>query len=107
MALTRQLGVGLQLFSNEAFPIYYLTGRPATWVPERIDPVKGAVRGGYEQELQAMHASIDAGEAALVLIHPQSLRPELPPLEELTAGREPVFSAADGWIFLHPDGQGG
>jgi 4-amino-4-deoxy-L-arabinose transferase-like glycosyltransferase len=107
VALTRQLGSALQLYSNEAFPIYYLTGRPATWVPERIDPVKGAVRGGYREELKAMHANIDAGEAALVLFHPQSLAPELPSLDELIAGREPVFSAADGWIFLHPDGQGG
>ena len=50
-----------------------------------------------------MHASIDAGEAVLVLIHPQSLRPELPPLEELIGGREPALMTADGWIFLGPN----
>jgi 4-amino-4-deoxy-L-arabinose transferase-like glycosyltransferase len=100
VALTRQLGSDLQLFSNEAFPIYFLTGRPASWVPERIDPVKGAERSGYQQELEAMHASIDAGEAALILFHPRSLRPELPPLDELTAALEPTWVVSDGMIFI-------
>jgi 4-amino-4-deoxy-L-arabinose transferase-like glycosyltransferase len=107
VALTRQLGSDLQLYSNEAFPIYYLTGRPASWIPERIDPVKGAERSGYEQELVAMHARIDAGEAALVLFHPQSLPPGLPSLDELIAGRAPALMTADGWIFLGPNGTGG
>jgi 4-amino-4-deoxy-L-arabinose transferase-like glycosyltransferase len=100
VALTRQLRSDLQLYSNEAFPIYFLTGRPTSWVPERIDPVKGAERSGYQLELEAMHASIDAGEAALVLVHPESLPPELPPLEELLAGRAPALVAADGMIYL-------
>ena len=45
--------------------------------------MKGAERSEYRHELEAMHASVDAGEAALVLFHPHSLRPELPPLDEL------------------------
>ena len=107
VALTRQLEDRLQLYSNEAFPIYFLTGRPATWVPERIDPVKGAERSGYRQDLEAMHARIDAGEAALVLFRPESLRPELPPLDELIAGREAALIAADGAIYLDQGEAGG
>jgi len=99
LALTRQLGDGLQLYSNEAFPIYFLTGRPTTWVPERIDPVKGAERSGYRQDLETMHARIAAGEAALILFYRQSLKPELLPLHELTEGLKAALAGQDGAIY--------
>ena len=100
LAQIRRLDADLRLYSDEAFPIYFLTGKPASWVPERIDPVKGTERSEYRDELEVMHASVDAGEAALVLFHPHSLRPELPSLDELTAGLEPALVAADGLIYL-------
>ena len=100
LAQIRQLDVELRLYSDEAFPIYFLTGTPASWVPERIDPVKGTERSEYRDELEVMHASVVAGEAALVLFHPDSLRPELPSLDELTAGLEPALVMADGTIYL-------
>jgi 4-amino-4-deoxy-L-arabinose transferase-like glycosyltransferase len=102
LARTRQLPADLQLYSNEAFPIYYLAERPTSWVPERIDPVKGTEREGYQRELAAMHARIDSGEAALILFHPQSLPPELPTLEELMEGRQPTLLGDDGFILLGP-----
>jgi hypothetical protein len=69
-------------------------------VPERVDPVKGAERVGYRDQLAAMRAKVAAGSAALILVHPESLRPELPALEELTGGWQPTSRASDGWIFL-------
>jgi 4-amino-4-deoxy-L-arabinose transferase-like glycosyltransferase len=100
IALVRGLPAGLRLYSNEAFPIYFLTGRLVSWVPERVDPVKGAERVGYRDQLAAMRAKVAAGSAALILVHPESLRPELPALEELTGGWQPTSRASDGWIFL-------
>jgi hypothetical protein len=100
VALTQQLPAGLRLYSNEAFPIYFLTGKPVSWVPERVDPVKGAERVGYRDELAAMRAEIEAGSAALILVHPESLRPELPSLEELIPGWQPTVRASDGMVFL-------
>ena len=100
LAQIRRLDADLRLYSNEAFPIYFLTGKPASWVPERIDSVKGTERSEYRDELEAMHTRVDAGEAALVLFYPHSLRPELPSLDELTAGLEPALVTADGTIYL-------
>jgi 4-amino-4-deoxy-L-arabinose transferase-like glycosyltransferase len=99
IALVRELPADLELYSNEAFPIYYLTGRPAFWVPERTDPVKGIERADYHQQLEAMRSDLEGGGAALVLFHPQVLPPELPSLDELTGGLAILDAAADGTIY--------
>jgi hypothetical protein len=100
IARVRELGADLRLFSNEAFPIYFLTGRPVSWVPERLDPVKGLERSRYRQELESMQALVRASEAALILFRPNSLRPELPPLGEIVDGLTPALEGADGVIYL-------
>lgn len=98
-----QLDGGLALYSNEALPVYFLTGRPASSVPERTDPVKGGARADYPQLLAGMRSRLEAGEAALVLFHPDALGPELPDLTTLTHGLSPALVADDGTIYLQQD----
>ncbi len=105
MQLVRNLEDERVLYSNEAFPIYYLTGRPAYWVPEVIDPVLGGPRTDFEAQLDRMRARLEDG-AALVIFHPDALRPELPSIDILTQGLLRANAGSDGVIYLHPDASG-
>ncbi len=93
----------LILYSNEALPISYLSGRPAFSIPETVDPVKGGQRDDYLQQMQGMRSRLEAGEAVLVLFQPQALASEFPDLETLTRGLRPAVIATDGVIFMSED----
>lgn len=102
-----ELDPGLALYSNQALPLYFLTGRPASAVPELTDPVKGGDREDFPELLAGMRRRLQAGEAALVLFEPQSLGPELPDLTKLIDGMQPIILAEDGAIYVAEDRTGG
>ncbi len=47
----RELPEDTLIYSNEAFPINFLTGRLANWVPEKVDVVKGQAAADYPAQL--------------------------------------------------------
>jgi len=99
VAWVEALPSSASLTSNEAFPLYYLTGRPVYWAPEAIDPVKGGPRADYPEELAAMRTRLESTDAFLVIFHPDSLRVEMPPLTELTQGLTPVVETRDARVY--------
>ncbi len=98
-----QLPQDATVYSNEAIPLTYLTGRGVHAVPERIDPVLGAERPDYRQQLRRMRSRLSEGDGFLVLFHPQALRVEMPPLVQLTQGFAPVRRLSDGTIYRPQD----
>ncbi len=99
VAWVRALDPSASLTSNEAFPLYYLTGRPVYWAPEAIDPVKGEPRADLADELDAMRTRLASPDAYLVIFHPDSLRVEMPPLAELTQDLLPVLKTSDAVVY--------
>jgi hypothetical protein len=99
VAWVETLPSNASLTSNEAFPLYYLTGRPVYWAPEAIDPVKGEARPGLPADLQGMRDRLASPEAYLVIFHPDSLRVEMPPLAELTQDLRTVLETRDAMVY--------
>ncbi len=102
VAWVRTLDAAAVLTSNEAFPLTYLTGRPVYWAPEAIDPVKGGPRPEFEADLLAMRSHLDEGDSYLVIFHPGSLRPEMPPLATLIDGLRLLLETPDAAIYIRP-----
>lgn len=99
IAWVRELNPDAVLTSNEAFPVYYLTGRPVYAAPEAIDPVKAETRPSFHSDLEAMRERLRMPDSYLVVFHPDQLRPELPPLSVLTQGLNTVVRTPDALIL--------
>jgi hypothetical protein len=99
VAWIRSLPPNAVLVSNESFPIYFLTGRPAYGVPERLDPVKGQIRQDFPNALEAMRGQLQKPDAYLVVFHPDSLRVELPPLDVLAQGLQVRLKTGDAIVY--------
>jgi len=99
VAWIRSLPPNAVLVSNESFPIYFLTGRPAYGVPERLDPVKGQIRQDFPNALEAMRGQLEKPDAYLVVFHPDSLRVELPPLDVLAQGLQVRLKTGDAIVY--------
>lgn len=88
------------IYSNEAFPIWYLAEIPAYWIPEKLDPVKAQARLDYQSDIELMRRRLKTKGSALVLFHPDALRSGMPTYEEITFGLKSVYQAEDGEIFV-------
>ena len=55
----RRLDPDAPVYSNEAFPVLYLTGIPARWIPERYDPVKAVEREDFDEQMEKMREAIN------------------------------------------------
>jgi hypothetical protein len=87
------------IHTNEALPVYFITGRATNNIPEKIDPVKNQIPSDYESNLQNLLHSIDSCEGMLVIFR-DSYRTNLyPHLEELTANMKIQAESNDGWLF--------
>jgi hypothetical protein len=104
--LVAQLDPQLLIYSNEALPVYFLSGHPAYSVPEKVDPVKDSLRAEFPALFDEMRRRLETGQAVLVLFHPQSLPAELPGLDLLTEDLTPVGVADDGIIYRSEEGTG-
>ena len=93
---------GGAVYSNEAFPLYYLTGRPIYWAPEAVDPVKGEPRPQLEADLALMRERLREPGSYLIIFHPGHLRAEMPPLVDLTEGLTLLEKTSDAEIYVAP-----
>jgi 4-amino-4-deoxy-L-arabinose transferase-like glycosyltransferase len=100
--LVRQLPQEGVIYSNEAFPIYFLTGRPAGWIPELIDNVKDSTSTEYARELEEMKENIIETNGSLVIFTSRMNPGVYPPKSILSEGLELYKKTADGEIYIRP-----
>jgi 4-amino-4-deoxy-L-arabinose transferase-like glycosyltransferase len=98
------------LYSTEALSLYFLTGRPAYWVPEKFNPLISREIENYRDDLELMRTKLEQPNSALVIFTEwvvyylnASTRTELPPMEEVTEGLVLLGNFSDGAIYVHPD----
>jgi len=84
------------IYSNEAFPIYFLTGRPAGWIPELSDNVNLSDSEEYESELQEMKQAILDSNGALVIFTTR-LDPEVYPPKSILSDGHQLFKKSCRW----------
>ncbi|MBE9523896.1 MAG: glycosyltransferase family 39 protein [Chloroflexi bacterium] len=90
------------IFSNEAFPIYYLTGRPANWIPEKRDVVKQQASQDYMVNVAKMQQSIKKEDGYLVVFDTIEKHWVYPSLEEMSTGLVLYADFEDGVIYAAP-----
>lgn len=100
VAAVRQLPMETLIYSNESFPVSYLTGRDVHSIPEKIDPVQATERPDYQLQLGTMRHRLEVESGYLVIFHPGQLRVEMPPLSEISKGLTLAMELDDGQIFI-------
>ena len=90
------------LYTNEPFPVRFLTGRPVYWVPEAFDPVQGRRRPGFEAQMEAMRSRLRQPDSVLALFTARLASPEFPSEAEITEGLVVLAQTSDGVIYVDP-----
>lgn len=90
------------IYSNEAFPIYFLTGRPSNWIPEKIDVVKQQSVQNYDQQLENMRQTIIRFDGFLVIFDSIERTNAYAPIEELVDGLVLQKKLDDGAVYGSP-----
>jgi hypothetical protein len=103
IALVRGMDIEGVIYSSEPLPFYYLTEQAAYWVPEIIDPLAAREISDYRERLALMRRRLRTPGSYLVLFDKSFRREEMPPVEEVVAGLQLLYRAADGSIWIHPD----
>jgi hypothetical protein len=97
----KNLPSNMRIYSNGYDAIYYLTGRRAIYLPEKINHNTGRPNENYETELEKMRTDLEQGNAVLVYLRTLPERWFLPSEAELVQRLRPrsVEPTADGSIF--------
>jgi hypothetical protein len=105
IARIRNLPVGVPIYSNGYDAVYYFTGRPAIYIPEKINHATGRQNENYESEVKKMSTDLKQRNAALVYFHTLPERWFLPSEAELVQRVKPrrAESNLDGSIFTGGD----
>jgi hypothetical protein len=103
VAVLRKLDSGAIIYSNEAFPLYYLMGISAYGIPEKFDPVKSEERDDFQHAMDIMRERLKYPNSALVVFHQGYLRQGMPTLDEIATGFVIAHESRDGVIFVDPD----
>jgi hypothetical protein len=103
VARLRKLNSRAIIYSNEAFPIYYLTGISAYGIPEKFDPVRSEERDDFQHAMDIMRERLKSPSSALVVFHQGYLRKGMPTLDEIARGFVIAHESRDGVIFVDPD----
>jgi 4-amino-4-deoxy-L-arabinose transferase-like glycosyltransferase len=103
IAILNRVDPGVIVYSNEAFPVYYLTGIGAYGIPEKYDPVKSEVRDDFQRNMEVMRERLRSPSSALVVFHQGNLRVGMPTLNEIVEGFVLAHESGDGVIFVDPD----
>ncbi len=90
------------IFSNEAFPIYYLSGRSANWIPEKRDVVKLQDTQEYTVSVAKMQQDIIQNRGFLVIFDTIEKHWVYPSLEEMSVGLVLFADLDDGVIYSAP-----
>jgi hypothetical protein len=96
----RELEPGGILYSTEALPLYFLTGRPAYWVPEKINPLQAREVADYQEKMETMRMRLRKPKSALIIFYRSFIREELPPLNEVIEGLTLFLKTGDGAIYI-------
>lgn len=102
VAVVGELEPGGILYSTEALPLYFLTGRPAYWVPEKFNPIQSRAVEDYQSKMAVMRTRLRNPNSALVLFNRSFVRAELPPVEEVIEGLLLRIETSDGAIYIDP-----
>jgi 4-amino-4-deoxy-L-arabinose transferase-like glycosyltransferase len=100
--LIKELPQDAIIYTNEAFAVYFLTGKSANWIPENFDPVKGQPAEDYNERVAAMWENIYRFNGALVIFDSISKTNVYAPIEQLTHQLTLWSQGADGAIYLTP-----
>ena len=103
VAAVKELEPGGILYSTEALPLYFLTSRPAYWVPEKINPLESRIVEDYGEQIASMRQRLKHPQSALVIFTNSFKRTELPPEEEITSGLTLSVETNDGAIYIDTD----
>jgi len=100
IAAVKGLPPDIPIYSNGRDAIYYLTGRRAIFIPEKIIHSTGRPNQNYDGEVEKMAGDIREHNGVVVYFHALPERTYLPPEDELRR-RLPfeVATRADGSIF--------
>jgi hypothetical protein len=102
IAILRRLDSDVIIYSNEALPVYYLTGIAAYGIPEKFDPVKSEERKDFQFSMEVMRERLKSPNGALVVFNQGYLREGMPTLDEIAAGFVIAHESRDGVIFVYP-----
>lgn len=102
VAILRKFDSDAIIYSNEAFPLYYLTGISAYGIPEKLDPVKAEIREDFEPLMEKMRERLSDPNSAIVVFHQGYLREGMPTLSEILEGFVLAHESHDGVIFVDP-----
>jgi hypothetical protein len=101
----RRLGPESTIYSNEAFSIFYLTGIPSRWIPEKYDPVKAIERETFDEQMEKMRKNLETPGSALAVFHQGYLKVGMPGLDEIMEGLVIVHESRDGIILMNPENE--
>lgn len=98
----RMLPQGTPIYSNGYDAIYYLTGRPAIYVPEKVVPGTGRVNQNYEAEMDRMESDLREHHGVLVYFNTLPERWFLPSESELKTrlSLTEIAKGSDGSISI-------
>ncbi|MCL5257316.1 MAG: hypothetical protein M1319_05915 [Chloroflexi bacterium] len=101
IALVRSLPPGTRIYSNGPDAIYYLTGRLAVKIPNRIDQFSGLTNTGYSSAMDDMAKEMSAKGVVLVYLRLVDWRWQLPSEGDLKVSMalRAVASTDDGAIY--------
>jgi len=101
IARVKNLPAGVSIYSNGYDAIYYLTGRPAICLPEKISHNTGLPNPNYQTEVEKMGTALKEYNALLVYFHTLPERSFLPSEAELVQqlNLRRVESNRDGSVF--------
>jgi hypothetical protein len=101
VAHVTRLPAAVPIYSNAYDALYYLTGRPAIYLPEKVIHGTGRENQNYETELESMHRVMEDRGGLLVYFNSMPERWFLPSESDLKS-RLPlteIVSAPDGSIY--------
>ncbi len=101
--LVQSMDSDVLLYSNEAFPLHFLTGKSAYGVPEEVDPVRSEARSDFESQMERMRERLRTPKSALVLFTNTPVRRSQPSTRELTEGLALLRATGDGMIYVYPE----
>jgi len=90
------------IYTNESFPVFFLTGRLTLPVPLKYDPINDVVLDDYRTEIRRMHQEIKDEGGIIVLFDTIFNFPDYYSIEELTEGLVLWNETADGLVYSHP-----
>jgi 4-amino-4-deoxy-L-arabinose transferase-like glycosyltransferase len=101
IARVKNLPAGVTIYSNGYDAIYYLTGRPAIYLPEKTNHNTGRPNENYETEVEEMRRDLEQGKTVLVYLKTLPERWFLPSEAELVQRLRPrrVEPTVDGSIL--------